>query len=98
MATVRTITFCEIMTLNYSDLDVVFHAYPSLKTEMQAYAAAKKAKYEKTNQEASVAGPRRRESLLASLRPMRRLSSTFIPGAIGRGLGWASSPTFIRVR
>ena len=35
LATVRTITFCEIMSLHNKDLSTVFASYPSLQTELK---------------------------------------------------------------
>ena len=67
MATVRTTSFCEIMSLNHADLSHVTNAYPTLRSEMENFAQSKKQGYKAQNKKVMDRGGRRPSSVLRSL-------------------------------
>jgi CRP-like cAMP-binding protein len=66
MATVRTVTFCEVMSLGKADLDHAIDAYPRLRTDIDSFATAKAAGYQEQNQKIRQSN-RRGSTLLTSI-------------------------------
>ena len=46
LASVRTMSYCDLLTLTSGDLEYVFTSYPSLKLKLHAYAIEQRAKYD----------------------------------------------------
>ena len=78
-ATVRTVTFCEIMSLRSTDLDIVSEAYPDLRNELERFGQQRAASYKERNQRAFTRRERKeRRPSLSSVVPamVRRLSTS----------------------
>jgi hypothetical protein len=79
MATVRTVEYCELVSLTRADLECVSEAYPRLRSEVDAFVEGRKARYSEHNRKivknldgtgTQVAQRRRRDSLLLrAIRP-----------------------------
>jgi hypothetical protein len=64
MATVRTVTFSEIMSLGVREVEAVIETYPSLRHALDEFAAAKAAKYAAQNSMAAEGTRGKRKSFL----------------------------------
>jgi CRP-like cAMP-binding protein len=79
MATVRTVEYCELVSLTRADLECVSEAYPRLRSEVDAFVEGRKARYSEHNRKivknldntgTTGAQKRRRDSLLLrAIRP-----------------------------
>ena len=76
LASVRTMSYCDLLTLTSGDLEYVFTSYPSLKLKLHAYAIEQRAKYDSTNAGTKPRGAAGTGGWLS--RPVRRRSATAI--------------------
>ena len=97
MATVRTVEYCELVSLGQNELELVYSSYPSLRRQVHAFVESKKAKYAQHNNKIvnKLANPnfrrKRRDSLL--LKAIFPGQLTLSPSSFAPAETPAASPT-----